>query len=80
MGREKPEGSICCVNPADGTIAVLSRLDDGGWEVMAASEGMAMETVVKNEEFVDLLMTGLNGVFAGSDGTCQASMLPTFGM
>lgn len=48
----KPEGFRMPYEAADGTMAVLPRLMDGGLEVMAALESRAMERMVKNEEFV----------------------------
>jgi hypothetical protein len=47
-----PEAFRMPYEGADGAIAVLPRLDDGGLEVMAALETSAMERMVKNEEFV----------------------------
>ncbi|KAF4636114.1 hypothetical protein G7Y89_g1971 [Cudoniella acicularis] len=48
----KPEGFRMPYEAADGTIAVLPRLEDGGLEVMAALESRAMERMVGSGEFV----------------------------
>ncbi|KAH8814806.1 transferase [Xylogone sp. PMI_703] len=48
----KPEGFRMPYEAADGTIAVLPRLENGGLEVMAALESEAMERMVQNEEFM----------------------------
>ncbi|KUJ19672.1 uncharacterized protein LY89DRAFT_457710 [Mollisia scopiformis] len=47
----KPEGFSMPYEAADGAIAVLPRLADGGLEVMAALESEAMERMVKSEGF-----------------------------
>ncbi len=48
----EPEGFRIPYEAADGTMAVLPRLENGGLEVMAALESRAMERMVKSEEFV----------------------------
>ncbi len=48
----KPEGFRMPYDPADGTMAVLPRLENGGLEVMAALESGAMERMVNSEEFL----------------------------
>lgn len=48
----KPDGFRIPYEGADGTMAVLPRLEDGGLEVMAALETRAMERMVTNEEFI----------------------------
>ncbi len=48
----KPEGFRIPYEAADGTIAVLPRLENGGLEVMAALESGSMERMVQREEFV----------------------------
>jgi trichothecene 3-O-acetyltransferase len=47
----KPEGFRMPYEAADGTIAVLPRLEGGGLEVMAALESEAMERMLGNKEF-----------------------------
>jgi trichothecene 3-O-acetyltransferase len=48
----KPEGFRMPYDGADGTIAVLPRLGDGGLEVMAALESGTVERMVRNAEFM----------------------------
>lgn len=48
----KPEGFRIPYEAADGTMAVLPRLENGGLEVMVALESRAMERMVKSEEFM----------------------------
>lgn len=48
----KPEGFRMPYEAADGAMAVLPRLEDGGLEVMACLETQAMKNMVGCEEFV----------------------------
>ena len=48
----KPEGFRMPYEAADGAMAVLPRLEDGGLEVMACLETQAMKKMVGCEEFV----------------------------